>query len=138
LRAGLLISNAGVIENVKKVKPISEINGVAVAMITFMLKNFQYVQDYVAVIHKARVVVQSRARQLNIGTHGITGNSILLDLSNGQAVKGLVSFARSKGFLIKGPFEAPADHHLRISLGSEAMMHTVMDIVEEFINGQKL
>ena len=138
LRAGLIISNAQRIGDLKKVKPISEINGVAVKLIEFFLSRMDIIEDYVKEVKLGRKVVEDRARRLKIQTHGEAGNSILLQLRDADTVKSVVSAAAKEGLLLKGPFQYPAVRHLRITLGPGSLMNKAMDIIERSLNGAKL
>jgi histidinol-phosphate aminotransferase len=131
LRAGLVISNAERITEIKKVKPISEINSVAVKLIELFIDHMEWVEDHVARVGKGRAMVLERAAKLGIHTHGLAGNSVLLELKSGDQVRQVVEKARAQGILFKGPFSAPATHHLRITLGSEALMNQAMKIIEK-------
>lgn len=130
LRAGLLISNERIIFDLKKVKPISEINNVAAKLLEFFLDRMEIVQSYVREVELGRQVVIERAKDLGIPTHGKTGNSILLQLKDAEQVKSVVLKAKQKGYLIKGPFLPPATRHLRITLGPEEVMNKIMAIIE--------
>jgi len=130
LRAGLLISNKNTIQDLKKVKPISEINGIAVRLIEFFLGRMELVDAYVKEVNKGREVILKRAAGLGIPTHGCTGNSILLQLQDADQVKMVVAKAAQSGYLIKGPFPYPATKHLRITLGPELIMNEIMDVIE--------
>lgn len=131
LRAGLLISNEERISDLKKVKPISEINNVAAALIEFFLDRIDIVRSNVNDIALGRTTVKGRAGKLGIPTHGGAGNSILLEFESAQKVKDIVEKAGRQGYLIRGPFPYPAVRHLRITLGPERMMNAVMDIIEK-------
>ncbi|TAM37185.1 histidinol-phosphate aminotransferase family protein [bacterium] len=138
LRAGLIVSNVQRIADLKKVKPISEINGVAVKLIEFFLTRMDIVEDYVKEVKLGRKAVTDRAKKLNIPTHGQAGNSILLQLKDADTVKSVVDAAAKEGLLLKGPFHYPAVRHLRITLGPEDLMNKAMDIIERSLNGAKL
>lgn len=138
LRAGLLISNPEKIQSLRSVKPISEINSVAVRLIEFFLERMDLVEAYVEEVNKGRRVILERAAQLNMPTHGRTGNSILLQLQDADQVKMLVAKALEKGYLIKGPFPYPAVKHLRITLGPENIMIEIMDIIERSLGWHKI
>lgn len=135
LRAGLLVSNKNRIADLKKVKPISEINSVAAKLIEFFLDRMDLVYSYVKEVDLGRQTIIERARRLGIHTHGRTGNSILLELMSADKIKLVVANARREGYLIKGPFEYPATRHLRITLGPEELMNKIMDIIERGLNG---
>ncbi|MCL4491449.1 MAG: aminotransferase class I/II-fold pyridoxal phosphate-dependent enzyme, partial [Nitrospirae bacterium] len=130
LRAGLIISNEERISDLRKVKPISEINGVAVKVIEFFLDRMDIVKTHVAEVNRGREVVQKHAEALGIKTHGVTGNSILLRMKNIDEVSALVAAAREKGYLIKGSLPYPAEKCIRITLGYERYMEEIMSIME--------
>ncbi|SNB46997.1 histidinol-phosphate transaminase [Geobacter sp. DSM 9736] len=130
VRAGLIVADKSRIAEIKKVKPISEINHVAVKLIELLLDNIDWVDHYVEQVNAGREVVLKRAGAMGIQTHGESGNSILLKLNNEEQVRKIVSGAKEQGYLIKGPFEYPADHHVRITLGPPEIMERVMNILE--------
>jgi histidinol-phosphate aminotransferase len=130
LRAGLIISSEERISDLKKVKPISEINGVAVKLIEFFLDRMDIIKNYINEVDKGREVIQKRASLLGIQTHGCTGNSILLQMSSVDEVNSLVITAKEEGYLIKGSLPYPAEKCIRITLGPEKYMEKIMDIIE--------
>ena len=129
LRAGVLISNEKTISEIKKVKPISEINGVAAGLIEFFLDRMDIVKSYVDEVNLGRQFVVDWGKEQGILVRGKTGNSVLLELRDAEQVKKTVSEARQKGYLIKGPFPYPATRHLRITLDSKDIMKRVLEVI---------
>lgn len=134
LRAGLIISNKGIINGLKKVKPISEINNVAVKLIDYFLDHMDIIYAYANDVRLGRNIVQERARKLNIRSFGEAGNSLLLEFADADKVREIVAKAGQSGYLLKGPFCFPAQRHLRITLGPPEMMNQVMNVIERSLD----
>lgn len=134
LRAGLIISNESRIEELKKVKPISEINNAAAKLIEFFLGRMDVIYAYVRQVNQGREVVLRRSRKLKLPASGQAGNSVLLQLRDPEQVKAVVAKAKEEGILLKGPFEYPAVRHLRITLGPRHLMHSAMNIIERSLS----
>jgi histidinol-phosphate aminotransferase len=134
LRAGLIIAKAERIADIKRVKPISEVNGVAVRLIDFFLDRMEVVAAYVAEVEQGRAYIKERAAGLGLATFGNTGNSILVRLKDAEQVRYVIGNCKDNGYLIKGGFPPPAESYIRITLGNEEYMRGAMDLIERYLS----
>jgi histidinol-phosphate aminotransferase len=133
LRAGLVIANPERIADLRRVKPISEVNGVAVSLINFFLDRMDVVEAYVAEVEGGRAYIKERAAGLGLATFGNTGNSILVKLRDAAQVANVTTKCKDNGYLIKGGFPQPAESYIRLTLGNEEYMRRAMDLLERYL-----
>ncbi|MHC1791209.1 pyridoxal phosphate-dependent aminotransferase [Solidesulfovibrio sp.] len=133
LRVGLTVACPQRIQELRRIKPINEINGVAAALLGYLLPRPELTAAFVAEVDRGRETLRARATARGIPMHGSTGNAALLEFADGDTVSRLVAACMKQGYLVKGPFARPIERHLRLTLSSPEHMHGLMDVIEEHL-----
>jgi hypothetical protein len=69
---------------------------------------------------------------LGIPAHGTVGSCLLLDLGSQTRARSFVAALRADGIYVKGPWAAPWDRYITISLGPLDVMTRFIDAARAF------
>lgn len=122
LRIGYLLSTERNIADLTRVKPINEANGFAMHCAEYLIDHFEHVQNYVDEVAASRRMLKENLAKLDMKTFSDHGNSMVIELPRQTDVRRLNALLLNDKFLVKGPFDKPLDHHLRITLGTRDLM----------------
>jgi histidinol-phosphate aminotransferase len=132
-RLGYMVSTRENMELLGKTRFAHEANSVSAAMAEYLLDNFDIVKDYTAEINQSRIYVKQELEKLGIEARGNKGNYLLITLKSSQEIKECVEFLKARKIYVKGPWSAPWDNCLTITLGPRKIMDYFLEAIAEFV-----
>ena len=134
LRIGFIAADAGVVGNLFKVRSANDVNSVAILCAGLILKHPEVVDDYVAEVEEGARVLEEGVRSLGLAPLPTHANFMLVGVADRRPPGSLVEDLRDKGYLVKGPIEAPclADC-IRVTLGPAAIMSDFVRVLGEAV-----
>ncbi len=121
IRVGYLVSNKKIINDIKSIKPIYEINGINVKIIDFFLKNLNIMKKYVSEVNKSRKIIKKKLKKHNVKIFGNKSNTVMLKFLEIKDAKPLYEKLLKNKFLTKPVKVDNNDNYLRVTLGSTAI-----------------
>ena len=118
IRVGYLVANKKIIDDIKSIKPIYEINGINVKIIDFFLKNLNIMKKYVLEVNKSRKEMKKKLKKYNVEIFGDKSNTVMLKFLNITNAKPIYEKLLKSKFLTKPVKVDGNDNYLRVTLGS--------------------
>ena len=132
IRLGYMMSNQENMRILSKTRFAHESNALSNAVAEYLLDNYGMVESYNRAVIAARDALKLMLGDLGIATFGSNGNFLLLDLGNGARAKEYVAALRAKYIYMKGPWAAPWDKYVTITIGPLDSMRRFVDATAEF------
>ncbi|MDA0339808.1 MAG: histidinol-phosphate transaminase [Proteobacteria bacterium] len=137
LRVGWAFGSRTIIEALERVRSPFNVNGSAIAAASAAMRDVAHTAA--ALDHNRRwmgVAVQ-RLRALGLEITGESGNFVLPKFSNvpGQTAADADAFLQGEGIIVRRVDNYGLPHHLRITLGTDAEMETVLAALTRFMGG---
>jgi histidinol-phosphate aminotransferase len=132
IRLGYLISRADNIAMLAKTRLAHESNALGNAVAEHLLDNYQMVEKYLREVCAARDQMKNILAGLGIPAHGTVGSCLLLDLGSQTRARAYVAALRADAIYVKGPWAAPWDRYVTISLGPLEVMTRFVDATRAF------
>lgn len=131
LRAGYLISNKKIIQELQKFRPMYEINSIACKFLEFLLKNKSFPRNYIRETNKGKKFFEKELSKLKIVFLKSYANFIHIKL--GQKKNNIEKALKDKKILTrKGPGVKGFEDFLRITLGPKKEMNKVVGVLKSF------
>lgn len=134
LRLGYIISCAGNIENMLKVKQTFEVDSFALEVGKYLLEHDSIMKEYVAKIDEGRDYLLKELENMSLQTFGGKSNLLLVKLPDSVGADVIVEKLKSKGYLVRGKFNEPplaTNHFIRITLGPKEQMAGFIKALKE-------
>ena len=134
LRIGVLLGNAGVMNDVRRVASPYSVNSVALACLPAALADNDYVRNYAMQICASRERLQQQLREWRLRFWPSQANFVLIFIGPRHAE--FVQAMRTKGILVRDrSSDAGCDGCVRITLGTEAqttqLIRTLASVLAE-------
>ena len=134
LRLGFAVGQPHLIEGFNKVRGSHEVSALSVKLGCYMLDHPEISESARREIELGRDVLNARALDLGFEVRSCPTNFQLLktpvDLSPEQIVDGL----KTRGYLVKGPFNDPAlKDFIRVTLGAASIMEPFVETLAEVV-----
>lgn len=136
IRLGYFVSTPENMKTLSKTRFAHESNAICNAIAEYLLDHYDMVENYIGEVVEGRNFVKAELKKMGYSVHGNTGNYLLIDLQTVDKAKELVAFLREKYIYVKGPWQAPWDRYITITLGPKKLMHRFLDAVTEWKNKQ--
>ncbi len=134
IRLGYVLSSASLINGLKKVKGLHEVNNVALAVGNYLLDHPSETQKYISSLEEGREKIRIFAEKYHYLFPLCLGNFQLVELPEDISTKVVVDELKKKGFLIKGNFAHPSvKGMLRISLADAEIIGRLIQALEQTI-----
>jgi len=134
IRLGYLMSNEGNMSVLSKTRMAHESNSLTNAVAEYLLDNYEtVVKPYNERVIASRNALKKTLADLGIATHGSNGNYLLLDLKEAATAKDLVAFLKNQEIYVKGPWSAPRDKYITITIGPAELMERFVKATKEFL-----
>jgi histidinol-phosphate aminotransferase len=134
IRAGYLVSNKKIIDDIKSIKPIYEINGINVKIIDYFLKNLDIMKRYVSEVSKSRKIIKEKLKKFNVETFGDKSNTVMLKFLKINDARPIHKKLLKSKFLTKPVMVDSNNNYLRVTLGSTKItskfINTLISIVK--------
>jgi len=118
LRIGYCVSNKRVIDSMKSIKPIYEINSVTIKLLSYFLKNLKIMTKNVSEVNKSRIYIKNYLKKLNIEVFGNYSNNVLIKLKNNNDAKNLEKKLYKNKFIVQRIEFNGKSNFLRCTMGS--------------------
>ncbi len=125
LRAGFIASNIKNIEYLSKLKPMYEINSVAIEAVKILLKREDLVKKYVKETHVAKKKLINILKKNNLEYFDTHTNFLLIDFKNFK--NKVLKFANKNNILISK--NSPLKNYLRVTLGPFSYLKKIINII---------
>lgn len=134
LRIGYVAASAPVIDTLFKVRSVHDVNAFAMSCAAELLAHPQVIDDYVAHVQAGQALLRERAEALGLGVAPSYANFVLLDVADRCEPAQLVERLRERGYLVRGPFSAPAlARFVRVTLGPPELMAGFCDVLADVL-----
>ena len=132
IRLGYLISNQDNMSILAKTRFAHESNALSNAVAEYLLDNYAMVESYNRAVVASREALKPIMQGFGIAAIGANGNFLLLDLGTQARAKDYVAMLRAKHIYVKGPWSAPFDRYVTITIGPIESMRRFIDDTAEF------
>lgn len=123
LRIGYAVANPVRIEEMMTLRPVTDANSLALNFAGYLLDNINIVMNKINDFNNGREYLYKMLSQANINCQRSYTNFLLVPCLDEKSAKDLLSFAKSKKYLLKGPFkEEPINNYIRITVGPLVLM----------------
>jgi histidinol-phosphate aminotransferase len=133
IRLGYMISNSENMNILSKTRLAHESNSLTNAVAEYLIDNYEIVKQYNESVIASRDSLKKILKELDIQTHGSNGNYLLLDMKEAQKAKDFVSYLKEREIYVKGPWSAPRDKYITITIGPAVLMDRFVQITKEFL-----
>ena len=132
IRLGYLISNEENMNILSKTRFAHESNSLSNAVAEYLLDHYEIVQNYNQSVIDSRENLKQILLEMGINAYGNTGNYLLLDLKSQENAVKFAAELRNKKIYIKGPWSAPYEKYVTITIGPFEKMKRFVDAAKEF------
>ncbi|WP_204368636.1 pyridoxal phosphate-dependent aminotransferase [Neosynechococcus sphagnicola] len=123
LRLGAVAAHPQVVGNLFKVRSAYDVNSLAIVSAFLVLTHPQIVSDYVAEVKAGQEILEQGARSLGLVPLPTHTNFRLIRVGHCCTPGDLVAALRDRGYLVKGPFDAPClAGCIRVTVGPPDLM----------------
>lgn len=123
LRVGFLVSQPQNIEYLGRVRPVYEINGMAMKLGRYLVRHPNLLWDYARAANEGREYLTTVFDGLGLRVFKSHANFVVARPPAGTDIRKLVNGLRERGYLIKGPFgDPPLTDCLRVTTASVPVM----------------
>lgn len=136
-RLGFLVSQAANIDFLGRVKPMYEINGLAMRFGQYLIRHEHLLWDYARAANAGRTYLRQAFEALGLRAFESQANFLVARPPAGVDIRKLVATLRERGFLIKGPFgDPPLTDCLRVTTASLPVMVKFAEVFAEVYRAQ--
>lgn len=123
LRIGYVVGQSSLIEYLRKVKPIYELNGVALRLAEYMIDHEQLMWNHVQQVRAGQIFLKEKFTTKGLTVFECPTNFMIVRLPQGVDRAALVNRLAAEKYLVKGSFTDPClVDCLRVTLGDVATM----------------
>lgn len=134
IRLGYMISNNGNMSILSKTRLAHESNSLTNAVAEYLLDNYDIVKQYNESVIFSRENLKVILKDLDIPTHGSNGNYLLLDMKEANRAKDFVNYLKEREIYVKGPWSAPRDKYITITIGPAPLMERFVQATKSFLD----
>jgi len=130
VRLGYMISHSSIIELVRKVKPILDINLFAIKFGSYLLKNYQIVDSYIKDVKESKLFLKKELKKHGFNCIMSHTNFIHINLPEDNNLDLLAEGMKTRGFLIRvsgSGLPGAMDGCIRITVGPKKQMKIFLD-----------
>lgn len=138
LRAGYTLARPAIIDSLFKVKPMHEINSLAVLVLGELLGMPEEIHSFVRATRDSLTVLKSGLSAMGLRVSPSVANFLAAEL--GAKISGAKAshILRERGILLRRPFrEAHLSKWTRIGTGPVSIMREVLDVLSQLISRQE-
>lgn len=132
LRIGYSISNKKIIDSMKIVKPIYEINNINIKICEYFLKNLNIMKKYVKDVDNSRKYFHKEMKKIKIPSYGNFSNTVLIKLKDESSTKKVFQNLYKNKVIVK-PSIFYNKFYLRCTLGSLRPTKILTNLIKKFI-----
>lgn len=137
LRLGFATADAEIIKNLYKMKPVYEVNGVAVLFGKYVIEHEDIIHDYVKKVREGRDYLKKSLAALGFRPFETHSNFMVARYPKPESIKGIVAACEAENIIIKGSYPGtPLEDCIRITLGPVEYMKKAAACIEKFLKSQ--
>jgi len=130
-RIGYLISQPKLADRLYRLRPMYEVNSIAIIIATELLKNEQLVKKYLKETNEGKKYLISELKILNINYLNTYANFLHIDLKKKWIAENIF---KKNNILVKGgPGVKGYENYLRITLGPKKYMKLVVEVIKKYL-----
>ncbi len=138
LRAGYTIAHPDVINHLRKVKPMHEVNGLAVLVLLELLNCPEEIFSFVRSTRDSLKFLKSGLTDLGFRVSDSVANFLAAELGSRLEGASVSARCREVGILLRRPFREPTlTHWTRIGTGPIPEMQRVLDLLKSMLEGKE-
>jgi len=118
LRVGYSIADKNIIDLLKSIKPIYEINSINIKIINYFLDNIPIMKKNVKEINKSKKYIKKELKKLNIDVYGKYSNTVLIKLRNSRLAKNMCKKLFNRKIIVRQMAVEKNENFIRCTLGS--------------------
>ena len=128
LRLGYCVSDSSRIDEINRLRPLTQSNAVALAVAEYVLDNYDWAAERVAEIIEGREYLIARLREMGLETYNSHANFALIGCPSEQDAETLVCQLRRRGYAVRGPLRGYLlDNFVRVTVAR-------LDIMRRFVS----
>lgn len=132
LRLGYFVAHPEIVHNVHRIRGAHEVNEMSIAIGNYVLDHPELTEQYLAEIEAGRDVLEEAALDLGLGFPPCPANFQLIQFTDINNTKEIVSALKQKGYLVKGDFSSPAVQDcIRITLAEPDVMIGFVNVLRQ-------
>ena len=132
LRIGYSISNKKIIDSMKIIKPIYEINNINIKICNYFLKNINIMKKYVKDVSISRKYFHKQMKKIKIPSYGSFSNTVLIKFESENAMKKIFKNLYKKKVIVK-PSIFYNKFYLRCTLGSLKPTKILIRLIKKYM-----
>lgn len=134
LRLGFACAHAEIIKNLYKMKPVYEVNGIAVMLGKYVIENESIIFDYIQKVKEGREFLYSEMAGLGFEPFATYSNFMVARCKKPEIIKKIVANCEKNNIIIKGNYPGtPLDDCIRITLGPVGYMKMAVEAIKEVL-----
>jgi len=130
LRIGYCMSNKKIIDCMRTIKPIYEINSINIKILLFFIKNTSIMKKYIKEVNKSKIYLHKFLKSLNIEVFGKYSNGVLIKFKNEKQTRLIFKKLYENKFLVKIIKIKNKMNFMRCTLGSLFLTKNFCKIIE--------
>ncbi len=134
IRVGFILGCKEIIDEVYRVKPVHEIDGIAAKIGKYLFEHPELKNKYVNDVNLGKEVLFKRFKEMGIYALKSDTNFVYFKLTDDYDPNEVYEKLKEKNIYIKNPFKGyPFDNYLRTTVGSPAQMMLLCDELEDIL-----
>ncbi|MBT4741543.1 MAG: histidinol-phosphate transaminase [Rhodospirillaceae bacterium] len=137
LRVGWAFGPRSMIETLERLRSPFNVNGAAIAVAAAAMRDVAHTDAARGHNNRWMGVAVQRLRALGLGVTGESGNFVLPEFPDtpGKSAADTDAFLQSKGVIVRRVDNYGLPNHLRITLGTDEEMESVLNALTQFMGG---
>lgn len=131
IRLGFMVSNESNMDVLAKTRFAHESNALSLAVGEYLLDHYDVVESYIGKVIEGRNYAKTELGKLGLKVHGTAGNFLLIDMHSPEAAKKGVDALRAQHIYVKGPWHAPWDKYITITVGPVELMARFIQAMQQ-------
>ena len=133
LRVGYCVANKKIINLLKSIKPIYELNNINLRICEYFLKNLNIMRKYVNEVSKSKKFIYQKLKSKKIQVFGKLSNTFLIKFENDQIAKKIFLQLMKKRILVRIMSISDKKNFIRCTLGSLKTTKILTKVIKENI-----
>jgi histidinol-phosphate aminotransferase len=135
VRVGFAAGHPEAMRTLSKVRSVHDVNAVAAVCAQEILRSPEVITDFVEQVEAGGQVLAARASELGLEPLPTHANFMLIRVAHRCPPSDLVEAVRRRGYLVRGPFSAPAiSECIRVTLGAPQLMSDFSDSLAQALD----
>jgi histidinol-phosphate aminotransferase len=133
VRLGYLMASPEMITTIKNAEPSFDINAFAILFANALLKQPEYVLNYLEKVNAAKAYFKKEMDTLKIETISSAANSMMYKIENADLRKAIFTDLQNNKILIKESIMPPFQNYMRLSFGTHEQIEMVVESIKKHV-----